>query len=613
MKKINLLFILFFLLTATCVHAQQVFYEDFGTSPFPTSSNDYGRKQSPYMPTGGFGYGTSYVNTNNALIYKIDDNYYAVVAPGYIRAGINPSNSSSWWTPAYNQTGTVKDRSGDTDGAAMVLNAGETLAPFYERTVTIDENSYYKTSMWIYIVNTPVRIAIDIKDLSGNILTTLTTPEMTDASFRGHWFEIPLYFKSNINCKSDKVRVVYRNDKKEKSGNDYYIDDLSLNKITEAEYVAVGGPSTPVPCPVTPCNAGNIAPQINTNLLKFFDPATGVNLNSAFNTVPTPPTGSLLVWYNNAAHLGTALTNAQIANAPEGTYYAFFYDATHECFSPASAPVKVQKECVSPNENKGFNATNGNSTTFTLLPTDIGFQLDVYRIDNSLNVKFNNTLLTNLELDFQSNHNTTGGNLRTVRFKNASGYYGAGGIPEIWNIAGDVTNPVLRIIIRHDGTVSLYGSKSNYGPLYELELFNGAALNSYTWNTAATNTIIIGQKVDGVTYITGRGIALQSMPCKCTAAGSTSAGGTPTKMGITNQSKQAGWPENIPNGFITLESQEAGFVITRVNKVADITDPKDGMMAYDITDHCVKLFRLVDTVNNMGEWKCIKQGCNQSK
>ncbi len=98
MKKINLLFILFFLLTATCVHAQQVFYEDFGTSPFPTSSNDYGRKQSPYMPTGGFGYGTSYVNTNNASIYKIDDNYYAVVAPGYIRAGINPSNPSSWCT-----------------------------------------------------------------------------------------------------------------------------------------------------------------------------------------------------------------------------------------------------------------------------------------------------------------------------------------------------------------------------------------------------------------------------------------------------------------------------------------------------------------------------------
>lgn len=606
MNKIFLYFLLFMLQSMISMHAQVVFSEDFGTSELPTSTNDFGRKQSPYMPSGSFGYGTSYANTSNALAYKIDDNYYAVVAPGYIRAGINPNNSGTWWTPAYDQPNTVTDHSGNTNGAAMIINAGNTLAPFYERTVTIEENSFYKASLWIYIVNTPVRIAIDIKDLSGNVLTTLNTDALTDASYKGKWFEIPIYFKSNINCSSDRVRVVFRNDYSQTNGNDYYIDDLSLSEISQAEYEAANGPADPIPCPITPCYAGDTAPTVSTNLLTFIDPATGVDLGTA--TSATPPAGASLVWYNNADHLGTALSASQIANAPEGTYYAFFYDATYECFSPASAAVKVQKYCISPNENKGFNATNGQSTTFTLQPTDVGFQLDIYKIDNSLNIKVNGTLLTNLELDFQSNHSA-----RTLRFKNPTNYYGAGGIPEIWNIAGNVTTPVLRIIIRKNGTVSFYGAKATGGPLYELELFNGAALNTYTWNTAATNTISIGQKRDGPTYITGRGIALQSMPCKCTVTGNTEAGGSPTKVGITNQSKQAGWPENIPNGFLALESQQAGFVITRVNKVSDITSPKDGMMAYDITDKCVKLYRLVDTVNNMGEWKCIKQNCNQSK
>ncbi|MEN2434120.1 hypothetical protein AAH994_01710 [Weeksellaceae bacterium A-14] len=606
MNKIFLYFLLFMLQSMISMRAQVVFSEDFGTSEYPTSTNDFGRKPSSYMPSGSFGYGTSYVNTTNALAYKIDDNYYAVVAPGYIRAGINPNNSGTWWTPAYDQPNTVTDHSGNTNGAAMIINAGNTLAPFYERTVTIEENSFYKASLWIYIVNTPVRIAIDIKDLSGNVLTTLNTDALTDASYKGKWFEIPIYFKSNINCSSDRVRVVFRNDYSQTNGNDYYIDDLSLSEISQAEYEAANGPADPIPCPKTPCDAGDTAPTVNTNLLTFFDPATGANLSTA--TSATAPTGASLVWYNNANHLGTALSASQIANAPEGTYYAFFYDATYECFSPASAAVKVQKYCISPNENKGFNATNGQSTTFTLQPTDVGFQLDIYKIDNSLNIKVNGTLLTNLELDFQSNHSA-----RTLRFKNPTNYYGAGGIPEIWNIAGNVTTPVLRIIIRKNGTVSFYGAKATGGALYELELFNGAGLNTYTWNTSTTNTIIIGQKVDGPTHISGRGIALQSMPCKCTVAGSTETGGNPTKVGITNQTKQAGWPENIPNGFVALESQKAGFVITRVNKVSDIADPKDGMIAYDIADKCVKLYRLVDTVNNMGEWQCIKQNCNQSK
>ena len=105
-------------------------------------------------------------------------------------------------------------------------------------------------------------------------------------------------------------------------------------------------------------------------------------------------------------------------------------------------------------------------------------------------------------------------------------------------------------------------------------------------------------------------------PCAtCTKPGDLSTtGGVKTKVGITVQQKQTDWPEKIPNGFIALESKEKGFVITRVLKVGggnggapDLTndsvkDPKEGMLVYDKTAQCVKLY-------NGTIWKCI-QGCD---
>ncbi|WP_185287759.1 hypothetical protein [Chryseobacterium lactis] len=89
--------------------------------------------------------------------------------------------------------------------------------------------------------------------------------------------------------------------------------------------------------------------------------------------------------------------------------------------------------------------------------------------------------------------------------------------------------------------------------------------------------------------------------------------GTPdgfTKFGITVQQKSSSWPENIPNGFLAMESKDKGFVITRVQHVSQapqfgdaIADPKEGMLVYDIQDKCVKLY-------NGTEWKCVERSCN---
>jgi len=101
----------------------------------------------------------------------------------------------------------------------------------------------------------------------------------------------------------------------------------------------------------------------------------------------------------------------------------------------------------------------------------------------------------------------------------------------------------------------------------------------------------------------------------CTQPGAT---GTPdgfTKVGVSTLASQPnGWPENIPNGWITMESKTQGFVITRVQHVGggtdgapdpsdSIEDPQDGMLVYDIDDACVKLF-------NGTIWNCIERSCN---
>ena len=91
--------------------------------------------------------------------------------------------------------------------------------------------------------------------------------------------------------------------------------------------------------------------------------------------------------------------------------------------------------------------------------------------------------------------------------------------------------------------------------------------------------------------------------CYCTKLPAAGVPDSYTIIGITSQTKQSKWPESIPNGFIALESRNKGFVITRVVNQTKITDPKEGMLIYDISASCVKIY-------NGSIWKCIQRQCN---
>jgi uncharacterized repeat protein (TIGR01451 family)/uncharacterized delta-60 repeat protein len=124
------------------------------------------------------------------------------------------------------------------------------------------------------------------------------------------------------------------------------------------------------------CPAGNNAPILTATTINNTCPNMGVNLNSI--TATNTPANSTLTW-----HTVTPVTGAnQVANpsaAPAGTYYAAFYNAANNCYSPTSTAVTaVVNQCLADlTLNKKVNNNNytplvGGVVSFTLTASNSG-------------------------------------------------------------------------------------------------------------------------------------------------------------------------------------------------------------------------------------------------
>lgn len=80
-----------------------------------------------------------------------------------------------------------------------------------------------------------------------------------------------------------------------------------------------------------------------------------------------------------------------------------------------------------------------------------------------------------------------------------------------------------------------------------------------------------------------------------------------SKAGISIMKEQiAGWPENVPNGYLVLEAGKKGMVLTRTTPaLIGVSNWVKGMIIFDISDNrrCVSIY-------NGNEWKCIERSCN---
>ena len=104
----------------------------------------------------------------------------------------------------------------------------------------------------------------------------------------------------------------------------------------------------------------------------------------------------------------------------------------------------------------------------------------------------------------------------------------------------------------------------------------------------------------------------------CFRPAATLTDGLPTEHGISAlnriESNLDGWPKNINGAWTALESKTKGFVINRVaadseadgGQVPSIKNPVQGMIIYDTTNNCLKIF-------NGTSWKCFNQlACPQN-
>lgn len=215
----------------------QIFIEDFGTSDKDVNK---GRTTSPYMPaSNSFTFATPYPDSNISDQTAIDNNHYAVVAPGYIKSGWKPEDLGWYfWTPAYDEPNTVTDMSGTEEGAVMAVNAGETLAPFYRREVTLEYDTYYHAAFSIFVKNATSRVGIKVGNSSSNqVYGMMFSQEFTSVD-AGRWIDVELTFKvpanSDVDCDMENVYLEFFNAKAATQGNDYYIDNIFLEKLDVA-------------------------------------------------------------------------------------------------------------------------------------------------------------------------------------------------------------------------------------------------------------------------------------------------------------------------------------------------------------------------------------------
>lgn len=217
---------------ATCID-QIVFIDDFGVSNRNLNS---GRVSSTYMPATGYRFGTPHPTSTSYGESAIDNGYYAVVAPGHIKYGWNSADLASYfWTPSLDEAGAVTDMSGTPTGAAMVVNGGNALKTFYERGATLQYGAAYRVSCWIYVVGNPSKIAVDIKDKkTGGIIGTIESATFGPQDEK-KWIPLEFYFKlpaqGELTCDIDDVLLSFRNDIAASVKNDFYIDNIGMEKL----------------------------------------------------------------------------------------------------------------------------------------------------------------------------------------------------------------------------------------------------------------------------------------------------------------------------------------------------------------------------------------------
>lgn len=348
------------------------------------------------------------------------------------------------------------------------------------------------------------------------------------------------------------------------------------------------------------CLAGTIQPLVNTFVVAAC-PAGTANLNTQAHT-GTVPAGATLVWFTDSTHT-TAVTNPSAVGA--GTYYAFYYDVAGNCYSPASQAVSVVVFVCSPC-TPSDNQTVNLSTNFPVAAPPIGATTEWH----SSATPSAATLLSSTTI--QSTPTPTS---YWVYYNNGSGYALVSEVIVVTNSCCNYPTINLNNInttTAPSGSTKVWFTTSTHDS--GTEVVNPAAVTDdipywpFYYNSSTD------------TYTSAGAPVLVTIDRICSTAcykpGATT-GGTilDTKVGITSLNRAGAtdsdnWPMARKGGWLALESKTKGFVPNRVafisgNPVGIVpANFVEGMMVYDTTNKCLKMYTSTDGGVTFA-WYCI--------
>ncbi|WP_175622575.1 thrombospondin type 3 repeat-containing protein [Chryseobacterium schmidteae] len=239
-----------------------------------------------------------------------------------------------------------------------------------------------------------------------------------------------------------------------------------------------------------------------------FNAAQNVTINSGTTYVDIP------VAYNGSGNGGNTNLTIDLNGSTTSCVYATFIDKDTDGdgirdmldLDSDNDGILDIFECPDYFVNQPFNSSGGTTVNFSAPAADLGFIFDVFTLDNSFNLNINGVKLAVNEIQFQQDQTDN------IRFADGD-RYGNGSVPQIYNMTGTSTNPLVRIIIHKNGSINMYGSKSGGTKFFPLELYNGNSFNTIVWNTSGANSVTLSQSVVGTTYITGNGYGVKHGFC----------------------------------------------------------------------------------------------------
>lgn len=272
------------------------------------------------------------------------------------------------------------------------------------------------------------------------------------------------------------------------------------------------------------------------------DPTNG--LKNPIVTNPTlimaDGTNSTLVINSITINGSTHTVNLNGFNIMPGVKYKLKLQASCPCLTEATPTEDILMDFQS--------GTDIRTKTYIYSSADYGAVLDIYKIDNSFNLKINETHIYQgtaytdatksspittfpaNEIQFQGyNQYPSTNSPPNIEFEDGSRWgKDVNETSEIWNFDGSLTTPkkpIIKLTISADGEIKMFGSKSTTGgePFYPIKLINNqtvnnkyitGAYNTIDWKkNGQANTIVLSQNIEGATGFSGFITGKKIIPC----------------------------------------------------------------------------------------------------